>query len=213
MVVRKVAGAIGWFLDFLSEDIKRLLGVDTTRRVAEDRIPIDKNGKPDLSFYTEPVTHYIDLYNASLAGGSTREQQELAWKERVHGTWGLSAKGQQALPYILTLIRHANPDAREDGYFLLGELKSDDATSEQLLECLQGETDLVARSSLIAALGKCRYRPAIAALRSLILDADVDVDTRWDAADSLGSILGVDFSGPDKLERAEAWLASQEEPE
>jgi hypothetical protein len=29
--------------------------------------------------------------------------------------------------------------------------------------------------------------------------------------DSLGSIVGVDFSGPDKLEKAEAWLASQEQ--
>jgi hypothetical protein len=40
----------------------------------------------------------------------------------------------------------------------------------------------------------------------LILDTDVDVDTRWDAADSLGSIVRVDFSGPDKLEKAEKWL-------
>jgi hypothetical protein len=65
-----VAGAIVWFLDFLSEDIKRFLWADTTPRLAEDRIPVDKNGKRDLSFYTEPVTHYIDLYNASLAAGS-----------------------------------------------------------------------------------------------------------------------------------------------
>jgi hypothetical protein len=179
-----VASAIGRFLSFLFEDIKPLL-VDTTPRLAEDRIPVDKKGKPDLSFYTEPVTHYVDLYNASLAArlkGSTREQQALAWKQRVHGTWGLSVKGQEGLPFILTLIRHPEPDAREDGYFLLAELKGDAATGEQLLECLQSETDLVALSSLISALGKCRYRPAIPALRSLIRGTDVDVDTRWDAA-------------------------------
>jgi hypothetical protein len=208
-----VAAAIGRFFSFLFEDIMPPV-VDTGPRLPEDRIPVDKKGKRDLSFYTEPVTHYIDLYNASLAvrqKGWAREQDALAWKQRVHGIWGLSAKGQEALPYILTMIRHPNPDAREDGYFLLAELKGDAATGEQLLECLQSETDLVALSSLISALGKCRYRPAIPALRSLILDTDVDVDTRWDAADSVGTIVGVDFSGPDKLEKAEAWFASQEQ--
>ena len=208
--LRKVAAAVGRFISFLFEDIWPPL-VDTSPRLAEDTIPIDKKGKPDLSFYTEPVTHYIDLYNASLAAGSTREQQALGWKQRVHGTWGLSVKGQEALPFILTLIRHPNPDAREDGYFLLAELKGDSDTGERLVECLQSESDLVARSSLISALGKCRYRPAIPALRTLILDSETDVDTRWDAADSLGSIVGVDFCGPDKLAKAEAWLASHEQ--
>jgi hypothetical protein len=202
------------FFGFMFQDFKRLFVYPSRPRLPEDRIPADKNGKPDLSFYTEPVTYYIDLYNAHLAAyrkGSTAEEQALAFRRRVHGTWGLLAKGQEALPFILTLIRQPDSDAREDGYLLLAELKSDAAAGERLLEYLQSETDLVALSSLIEALGECRYRPAIPALRSLILDFSTDVDTRWNAVDSLGSIVGLDFSGPDKVAKAEAWLASQEQ--
>jgi len=43
---------VGWFLNFLFEDIKRPF-VDPAR-LPEDRIPIDKTGKPDLSGYDEP---------------------------------------------------------------------------------------------------------------------------------------------------------------
>jgi len=209
-ILRAIGHGAARFLGFMFQDVKRLFVYTSRPRLPEDSIPVDKNGKPDLSFYTEPVTYYIDLYKAHLAAyrkGSTAEQQRLAWRQRVHGTLGLLAKGQEGLPFILTLVGHPDSDAREDGYYLLAELKSDAATGERLLECLQSETDRVALSSLIGALGKCRYRPAIPALRSLILDTRTDVDTRWNAADSLGSIVGHDFSGPDKLAKAEAWLA------
>jgi hypothetical protein len=218
---------VGWFVSFMFEDIIEPWR-DPKPLLPEDRIPRDKMGKPDLSFYTDPLQHYIDLYNSFLNTqwrGLKHGQRALAWKQRVHGTWGLSVKGEEALPFLLTLIRHPNPDAREDGYFLLGELKSNAGISEQLFVCLQNEKDLVAKSAVIDALGKCRYRPAIPALANLILDKEVDIDTRWNAADSLGSILGDDFAGDDfagddfagenfagrdKLEKAEAWLAAHE---
>jgi hypothetical protein len=205
---RAVQGA-KWFVNCILEDIKAIW-LDPKPDLPEDRIPADERGKRDLSFYTEPLQHYIDLYNSFINAnwkGSTSDEQRLAWKQRVHGTWGLLAKGQEALPFLLTLVRHANPDAREDASYLLGELKLEAGISEQLLHCLQNETDLVAKSSMIEALGKVRYRPAIPALALLILDKGVDVDTRWNAADSLGRIVGQDFSGPEKLLKAEAWLA------
>ena len=201
-----------WLTNFLFDDFRRVFFAPKPA-LAEERIPCNKNGEPDLSYYTEPLEHYVDLYTAFLntkAKGSTRGQQVLAWKQRVHGTWGLLAKGPDALPFLLTLIRHSNPAAREDGAHLLGELKSDTATNDYLLACLQNEDDLVARSAIIGALGKLRYRPAIPALASLILNKDIDIDMRWNAADSLALILGQDFSGPDKLRNAEVWLAQNE---
>ena len=213
-LLRRAVRAVSWFFSWLFEDLKQLYFPPKPPSLPEDSIPVDKRGVCDLSFYTEPLEHYIELYNSFLATrwkGSSLEQRGLAWKQRVHGTNGLLVRGREALPFLLTLIRHSNPDAREDAYFLLGELRSDPAISKELLECLQNEKDLVARSAVIAALGKCRYRPAIPALRSIILGPDVDADTRWDAADSLGSIVGQDFSGPDKLAKAQAWLADREE--
>jgi len=175
----------------------------------EDRIPVDKRGRPDLSHYSEPLEHYVELYNLFLNTdwkNATRRQQTLAWKQRVHGTWGLLAKGPEALPFLLKLVRHPNPDAREDASHLLGELRSRTDHQEQLLALLQEEEDLVVKSSLIEALGKLRYRPAIPALAAIILNQEIDVDTRWNAADSLGLIVGELFAAPDKLQRAAAWI-------
>lgn len=179
----------------------------------EDKIPRHQ-GKPDLSYYTEPLQHYIDLYNSFLNASAkrlNRHEQALAWKQRVHGTWGLLAKGQESLPYLLTLVGHSNPDAREDATFLLGQLNSNPEVAQQLLISLQGEPDLVVKSSIIGALGKLRYQPAVPALASLILDHGVDVDTKWNAADSLGLIVRQDFSGRDKLQKAAAWLRAHPE--
>ena len=126
----------------------------------------------------------------------------------MHGEWGLLAKGQDALPFLLTLIRHPNPDAREDSSFLLGKLKLSDDISGQLLRCLQNEKDLVVLSAIMESLGKLRYRPAIPALASFILDKNTDIDTRWNAIDSLGRIVGEEFSEPGKVQKAEAWLSA-----
>jgi len=192
-------------------DVIQIIFVHSKPRLPEDRIPVDRKGRPDLSYYSEPLQHYIDLYNSFLQTrrrGASREEQNLVWKQRVHGTWGLLAKGQEALPYLLTLIRQPNPDAREDGSYLLGRLNLEAGVSEQLLACLQKEQDLVAKSAMIEALGRLRYRPAIRALAWLVLNEEIDIDTRWNAADSIARIVRQDFSGPDKLQKAEAWLAA-----
>jgi HEAT repeats len=205
-----VSSTVKRFVAGLIEDLREIFGYRKVQ-LREERIPRDSKGQPDLSFYSEPLRHYIDLYNSFLNTrweGSTKEQQNLAWKQRVHGEWGLLAKGGEALPFLLALIRHPNPDAREDASYLLGELKKDAHISEQLLACLQSENDLVVKSAILESLGKLRYRPAIPAITSLILSKDTDVDTRWNAADSLGRIVGEDFSGAGKLEKAEAWLAA-----
>jgi len=206
--LRWLALAAKRFAAWMFEELKHVF-VEPKPNLPEDEIPIDKSGRPDMSFYTEPLQHYIDLYGSFLdSSGTSREQQRSAWKQRVHATWGLLAKGQEALPFLLTLVQNANPAAREDASFLLGELKSDSAISEHLLAHLGNEKDLVVLSAMIDALGKLRYRPAIPALAHMILAPEIDLDTRWNAADSLGAIAGQDFSGPDKLQKAESWIAA-----
>jgi hypothetical protein len=204
-----------WFqrvTDFFVDDFRKMLA--SPPGLPEDRIPTDKNGKPDLSYYTQPLEHYVGMYNASFnvhSKESSRGQHDLAWRQRVHATWGLLAKGPEALPFLLTLIRHQNPDARETGVYLLGELRSDDTIGGRLRDCLKNEDDLVVKSAVIEALGKLRYRPAIPAIASIVLNTNLDIDTRWNATDSLARIVGQDFSGPDRLQKAERWLAAREE--
>lgn len=186
-------------------------------RLEEDDIPMDKSssvrGKPDLSYYTKPLRHYIDLYNASLQKipkqDLTTDRVNLAWRQRVYGTWGLSVKGAEAVPYLLSLVSHENPDAREDAASLLGELRDNEEVADVLLAQLLNEKDLVAQSALIDALGKLRYTPAIPALAASILDATSDPDIRLDAVESLGRIVKQDFSqAQDRLAEAASWLSA-----
>lgn len=181
----------------------------------EDDIPMDKSspvrGKRDLSYYTKPLDHYIGLYEAALQqvskNESTRDRINLAWRQRVHGCNGLLVKGSEAVPYLLRLVSHEDPDAREDAAFLLGELRDNKEVAGVLLAQLVDETDLVVQSATIEALGKLRYRPAIPALAALILDGTSDRDVRLDAVESLGRIVKHSFSqAQDPLAEAASWL-------
>jgi len=95
----------------------------------EQRFPHDARGAPDLSYFTRPVTQYvayIDEYLAALepkASGvvippeqRTGEWQAHRYRKGVIGSWGLIARGPgEALPYVLSLLDHAIPEAREMG--------------------------------------------------------------------------------------------------
>jgi hypothetical protein len=183
-------------------------------RLEEDNIPIDARGKPDLSRYTKPLAHYISLYEASMTRIPEAELSEaranLAFRQRVHATWGLRAKGAEAIPFLLTLVCRKNSDSREDASFLLGEMERTDGIADVLLAQLNNEKDLVAQSAMIQALGKLRYQPAVQAMARLILSHDVDHDIRLDAADSLGRIVKILFSeSDDSLAAAISWLGTQ----
>lgn len=178
-------------------------------RLEEDEIPVDARGKPDISRYTKPLDYYIALYESSLARPARRdlEQSSFLFRKRVHATWGLLAKGSSAIPYLLHLMQHTSPDAREDASHLLGELKDQAGVADVLLHHMENETDLVARSAMIDALGKLRYQPAIPALARVIVTTTGDQDLRLDAADSLSRIVGVNFSeSGDAVRSASKWL-------
>lgn len=183
-------------------------------RLEEDNIPIDARGKPNLSRYTKPLDHYISLYEASLTripeAEFSEEQANLAFRQRVHATWGLRAKGAEAIPFLLTLVGRKNSNAREDASFLLGELKRTDGNADALLTHLNSEKDLVAQSAIIQALGKLGYQPAVQAMARLILSDKIDRDIRLDAADSLGQIVKIAFfESDDPLAAAISWLGTQ----
>lgn len=96
-------------------------------RFKEDAYPKDAHGRPDLGYYTDPLDYYVAMHRQSMADlqGPRRRggMPDLAFKRRVHATWGLIAKGEEAIPYATSLLQHAEPEAREDGAAILAAVR------------------------------------------------------------------------------------------
>jgi HEAT repeat protein len=167
----------------------------------------------DLSEYTEPVEHYVEMYEQYLAAlkkrSMTEAEADLAWSRRVHANYGLIARGAAAIPYALRMLSNKEPDAREDSAGILAELGQRPEVVDHLLQALERETDQPARDSLVLALGQLRAKKAIPVLARIIRDPAADGDTRWSAVESLGLIVRRRFIGkPDPVNAALEWLAS-----
>jgi hypothetical protein len=179
----------------------------------EDEYPVDQRGRPDLRRYTDSLAYYTRMYEQHLDTLEGRKkgkgyEVELSFNRRVHATWGLIAKGVEAIPYALGLLRRSEAEAREDGASILAEIGRDDGAVTELLESLKAETDQTSKDSLIAALGRLKARQAIPVLAAIIRDPSQDGDTRWTAVESLGLIVRRRFlDQKEPLQAAIAWLA------
>jgi hypothetical protein len=181
----------------------------------EDRIPTDKKGRPDLSRYTDSADYYVAMYQQYLeaVGGSSgqRYDGQLAFRRRVHATWGLIAKGAEAIPYAVAMLKSKDADAREDGAAILAEIGKDSQALEHVLQALASETDTTTRDSLILALGAFKNRVAIPVLADLIRNDATDNDTRWTAVESLGRIVRRRFlNEAQPVQAALEWLDKHE---
>ena len=181
-------------------------------RLKEDAIPKDKQGRPDISRYTDSAQYYVAMYQQYLDASASRNYDaNLEFRRRVHATWGLIAKGVEAVPHALAMLKGKDADAREDGAAILAEVGKDSGAVEQVLEALAAEKDATARDSMVLALGALKARAAIPALAGLIRDAATDGDTRWTAVESLGRIVRRRFvKESDPVKAAIEWLAKHE---
>jgi hypothetical protein len=192
--------------------LSALLGLlPKQERLKEDNYPRDKSGKPDLSHYTEPLEYYVEMYEQFLSEflgpRLPQEQLRLALNRRANGQWGLIAKGPAAIPYALKLLKHREPEPREDGAAILGWIGSETSTAGSLLAALATETETIARDTIIGTLGTLRSRKAIPAMATIIRDTTMDSDTRWTAMESLGEIVGQRFDNEaDPIQAAITWL-------
>lgn len=155
--------------------------VERPRAMKEDRISRYADGRPHLPEYTESLAYYQAMYGAFLASSAQRlpkRDGDLAWRQRVHGTYGLIARGAESIPYALRLLRDASPDAREDAATILREVGPAPAAADALLEALAGEADPVTLTAIIECLGTTRSRRALEALQNLSSRSSIDVDMR-----------------------------------
>ena len=179
----------------------------------EASYPVDARGRPDLRSYTDPLDYYIRMYEQHLGALEGKKgpgyEIELAFSRRVHGMWGLIAKGGAAASYAISLLGRSVPEAREDGAAILAELGRDEGVVDKLIESLNSETETTARDSLILALGRLKNKKAIPSLAAIIRDATADADTQGTAVESLGLIVRKRFlKQKNPVDAARAWLDS-----
>lgn len=180
-------------------------------KLKEDAYPVDARGRPDLAFYSDPLEHYLLLYEQHLGALAGRKgpghEIDLAFRRRVHATWGLIAKGPAAVPHALAMLKRREPEAREDGAAILAALGRQDGVVLALLSALDAEAESEPKDSVILALGHMRAKKAIPALARIIQDPSADRDTRWTAVEALGMIVRRRFSRQaDPVASALAWL-------
>ena len=203
-------------------------------KMKEDSYPVDARGKPDLRCFVDSLDYYVRMHRQSLDGldaatGAAHEgttglrrcihalrgligksavpDGAALYRQRVHALWGLIAKGGDAIPYAMSLLQHAGPEAREDGVGILAELGRDEAVVDRVLDVLANETDATAKDAMVLALGRLKSRKAVPALAAIIRDEAADGDTRHAAVESLGSIVRKRFlRQEDPLRAAIAWL-------
>jgi HEAT repeat protein len=175
----------------------------------ENDFPTDEKGAPDLSYYDEPAAYYTAMHAQAMREMRSGEgDSKQAFARRVHGCWGLIAKGEESVPIALQMVASGNRDAREDGAAILAEVGRSEAVVARLLDALQNETDAQARDSILQALGGLRNRMAIPALSVLIEDEATDGDTRWMAVEGLGKVVRRRFlEQPDPIAAALEWIA------
>lgn len=172
----------------------------------------DVNGRPDLRAYRRSAAAYARQHERALALLAAKTPLppaavSAAYRDRVNATWGLIARGADAIPHALAMLRSRSADAREDAGGILAEIGGDERVVSALLEQLRAEAETQARDSIVEALGAMKCRAAIPALAEIIRDRNADGDTQWSAACSLGRIVRKRFDQrDDPLSAARAWL-------
>lgn len=184
-------------------------------------IPLGSSGCPDLSYLTESPEFYFDLIVDSArhlkdkphgATAADREMASVAYNRIVNADWGLIARGSQAIPYAIKLVRSSDRDHREAATNVFCGLRNPERLPEivsEIVAALESEDDRLVIDCLLGALGHLRSREAIPILARFILNPSEDADSRFDAAVSLGNIMRIRFEkrGNDAVQQACSWLA------
>lgn len=205
-----------------------LLGAPEPPVLDEERFPKDAKGRPDLTRFTQPVSHYIayiEAYHASLRGDLTPEQSEAKWQAHAYrkgvlGQWGLIARGPgEALPYVLQLISEPLAEARQAGAGVLNAWAAEgtrEALATHSLTAAEREAalphpDAETLATLLDLLGRLGSRDGLPLIaRVLRAPASRAGDVDYAAAEAVESIAGANFDrSADPRQAAERWLREQ----
>jgi hypothetical protein len=213
-------------LDWLRE---LLLGPPQPPGLEEERYPRDTMGRPDLSRFVHPASHYagyVDEYLATLRPAASRGKgndpagRSYAYRKGVLGQWGLIARGpSESLLFVVRLLNDALPEARQTAAGVLdwwigngadGEIEAH-ALAAAEREAAQREPDIEALSGLIGILGRMRSQQALPILARVLRTPSASTgDLDWSAADAVAAIAGEAFDrATDRRVAADRWLRAR----
>jgi hypothetical protein len=209
--VSPVSSVLRWLLDLV-------IGGRDSHTLEEETYPRDAMGRPELSRFTKPVSHYatyFDEYLTSLGpnGPASSDARALAYRKGVLAQWGLIAKGpREALPYVRQLLAHTEPEARSAAAGVMEAWAGHDSPFvSDLLAAADVETDAEAFATLISALARARTRRALPLLARILRDPrSRNGDVHWAVVEALGEIAGQRFEiSEEGLRAADVWLRDQ----
>lgn len=131
-------------------------------------------------------------FEEHAAAFAEREKDRISaeewWDRRVDATWGLIARGAEAVPFAIKMLESSNPDIREDGAGILAEIGRDESAVDAVLDALRRETEHQPRDVLVSALGRMKSPRAIPPLAAMLRSPKTDSDTRANVVDALGQL-------------------------
>ncbi|HSF27127.1 MAG TPA: HEAT repeat domain-containing protein [Actinomycetes bacterium] len=170
------------------------------RRSQLETVSIDARGVPDLTQLRWPASDYYALHLEAI--------REDDFPKRVMASWGLIARGVEAMPFLLKMLHSDSADSREDAAGALAWIgTSSPEVVAALLDALRRSVADEERDSILLGLGGLRAREAVPAVAEILRDPTVDGDTRHTAAEALGQIVRRRFDKqPDPIQAALGWL-------
>ena len=170
------------------------------RRKILETVAVDERGAPDLKQLQWPADDYYALHLEAI--------EEHDFHKRVRASWGLIARGADALPFLTRMLESNSADSREDAAGALAWIgKSSPEVVAKLLDALQHALTDEERDTILLALGDLGANAAVPAIAKVLRDATTDGDTRHAAAEALGKIVRRRFDKQqDPIEAALAWL-------
>jgi hypothetical protein len=165
-----------------------------------ENVAVDERGVPDLTRLRWPAEDYHALHLEAV--------REHDFHKRVRASWGLIARGADALPFLIEMLRSTTPESREDAAGALAWIgTSSPELASMLVDALRDAVRHEERDTILLALGELRAREAVPAVADVLRDPRADGDTRHAAAEALGKIVRRRFDRqPDPIQAALAWL-------
>ena len=190
------------------------------------KIPNTPERTPVLSHLSESAEYYANLLlkSAVVFKDHPREGPRLSndaismhYHRFVMAEWGLIARGKEAVPYSVDLLRSEIPEVREAAAGVLLGVGGDEEVVSHVLESLEAEYHRPANKqtiqsldTLVLALGEMKNKKAIPALAALVRDTSLNGDSRWGAALAIGRLARKRFDkGSDPITAAMEWLDSK----
>lgn len=191
------------------------------------KIPDTPERTPVLSHLSESAEYYANLLIKSAVIWKDRpldsprlSNDEISMHNNrfVMAQWGLIARGKEAVPYSVDMLRSEIPEVREAAAGVLGAVGGDDEVVSQMLESLEAEhyrpenkQTILTLDTLVFALGEMKNKKAIPALAALVRDTSLNGDSRWEAALALGRLARKRFDKrSDPMTAAMEWLDSKD---